>query len=209
MKRNLPAGSDRSKVVGWEMTVTETETFLRSFGKRIVTFFGYSVEYEDQDAMLVIARNVLSKFSPEKVLINIGGTSGGIGAVYPLAKARGFKTTGIVSSRAIEYFQYISKSVDHVCFVLDTQWGGRLPESNQLSPTSKAMVLCSDEMIAIGGGEVTREELIAGRERGIPIRFYPAEVGHEWLIQQARNKHRPPPDSFWGAAHEVFGNKKR
>jgi hypothetical protein len=207
MKRNLSAGSDRSKVIGSEMTVAETELFLRSFKKRVVTFFGYSVDYEDEDAMLAIAGNVLSEYPPETVLINIGGTSGGIGAIYPLAKAKGFTTTGIVSSQAIEHFQYISKAVDHVCFVLDIQWGGKLPGSNGLSPTSQAMVLCSDEMIAIGGGEVTREELIAGKERGIPVRFYPAEVSHKWLIQQARHKHLPPPDSFWGATHEVFGKR--
>jgi len=207
MKRNIPDLRDRNRVVGLEMTVAETETFLRSFGKHIITFFGYSVDYEDEDAMLGIAGNLLSQYSPETVLINIGGTSGGIGAVYPLAKAKGFKTTGIVSSEAIENFQYISKAVDHVCFVLDTQWGGKLPGSNELSPTSKAMVLCSDEMIAIGGGEVTREELIAGRERGIPVRFHPAEVSHKWLIQQARDKHLPLPKSFWGASHEIFGKR--
>ena len=206
MKRNLPALRDRNKIVGLEMTVAETEAFLRSFRKKVVTFFGYSVGYENEDAMLAIARNVLSEYSPERTLINIGGTSGGIGAVYPLAKANGFKTMGIVSSQAIEFIKYISDAVDHVCFVLDAQWGGRLPDTNMLSPTSEAMVSCSDVMIAIGGGEVTRDELIAGRERGKPVRFYPAEVNHKWLIQQAHHKHLPPPDSFWGAAHTVFGN---
>lgn len=189
------------------MTPTETRTFIKSLGKTVLTFFGYSVDYENEEAMLAIAKDSLSGYSPETVLINIGGTAGGIGAVYPLAKEMGFKTTGIVSSQAIEYLQYISTAVDHVCFVSDKLWGGRLPDSNRLSPTSEAMVSCSDVMIAIGGGEVTRDELVAGRERGIPVQFYTAEISHEWLIHQARDKHLPPPESFWGAAHEVFGNQ--
>jgi len=207
MKRNVQDMNDGNKIVGWAMTTTETRTFIKSFGKTVLTFFGYSVDYENEESMLAIATDSLSGYSPQTVLINIGGTSGGIGAVYPLAKEMGFKTTGIVSSQAIEYLKYISRAVDHVCFVSDEQWGGTLPDSDRLSPTSEAMVSCSDVMIAIGGGEVTRDELIAGRQRGKPVRYYPAEVSHEWLIQQAHDKHLPFPDSFRGAAHEVFGNR--
>ena len=115
-------------------------------------------------------------------MINIGATASGIGAVYPLAKAMGFTTTGIVSSLAAKHIENISEAVDHVCFVSDTQWGGKLAGSNQLSPTSQAMVACSDVMVAIGGGEVTRDELTAGRALGRPVYFYPAEVSHQQLI---------------------------
>lgn len=209
MKRNSPALNNKNKIVGWKMTPVETQVFFRSLGKTVVTFFGYSVDYADEDSMLAIARNVLSKYSPQRVLINIGATAGGIGAVYPLAKRMGFITTGIVSSLAAEHMEYISSEVDHICFVADMQWGGILPESNELSPTSQAMVSCSDILIAIGGGEVTRDELIAGREAAKPIHFYAAEINHEYLIEQARKMNLAVPESFWGAAHEVFGKKDR
>jgi hypothetical protein len=69
------------------------------------------------------------------------------------------------------------------------------------------MVSCSDVLIAIGGGEVTRDELIAARALGKPIYFYPAEISHTHLIKRARRTNQPIPDSFWGAAHEIFGNQ--
>jgi hypothetical protein len=162
---------------------------------------------QKRESLLAQAKNVLSQYSPKTDLINIGATAGGIGAVYPLAKAMGFTTTGIVSSVAAEHSEYISNAVDHVCFVADTQWGGKLLHSNELSPTSKAMVSCSDILIAIGGGEVTRTELIAGREQGKLIHFYPAEINHKYLIERARKMNLPAPRSCWGATHEVFGNK--
>jgi hypothetical protein len=198
---------DKNKIIGLNMSPAETQAFFRSFHKRVLTFFGYSAEYENQEAMLVIARKGLSRIPRDAVLINIGATSSGIGAVYPLAKAMGFTTTGIVSSLAAEQLENISDAVDHVCFVADTQWGGRLGESNRLSPTSQAMVACSDVLVAIGGGKVTRDELVAGKALGKPVHFYPAEVSHHHLIQQANKMDEPPPESFWGAAHEVFGRQ--
>jgi hypothetical protein len=198
----------KDKVIGWEMTPGEAFAFFKSRGKTVVTFLGYSVDYENEKAMLKIAENVLVGYSPETSLINIGATNGGAGAIYPLAKAMRFTTTGIVSSLAIQYLDDISTAVDHVCFVMDSQWGGKLPNSNNLSPTSQAMVACSDIFVGIGGGEISRDEMIAGREQGIPVHFYPAEISHEYGIYRAQKMNLPSPDSFWGAAHEVFGNKR-
>jgi hypothetical protein len=211
MKQNLNRASSglRKKIIGLHMTPAETQAFFKGLRKTVVTFFGYSVDYEDEESMLLIAKHFLAKYSPKKALINIGATAGGIGAVYPLAKEKGFMTTGIVSSLAAEHMEYISDAVDHVCFVADTQWGGKLPNSRQLSPTSKAMVACSEILIGIGGGEVTRDELVAGKEAGKPVHFYPAEIDHEYLIGRARERKEPAPTSFWGAAHEVFGAKGR
>ncbi len=190
------------------MTPAKTLAFFKTLGKKVVTFFGYSVDYEHEAVMLAMARDVLSKYSPQTHVINIGATAGGIGAVYPLAKATGFKTTGIVSSVAAEHMEYISKDVDHICFVADTQWGGKLPDSNKLSPTSQAMVACSDILIAIGGGEVSRDELLAAREQGKPIHFYPAEINHKYWIEHARKTGLPKPNSFQGAVHETFGDSR-
>jgi hypothetical protein len=206
-KRINLESSRKDKVIGWEMTPSQALAFFKSQRKTVVTFLGYSVDYENEKEMLKIAEDVLSRYSPETSIINIGGTQGGAGAIYPIAKAMGFTTTGIVSSLAIEYLDEISTAVDHVCFVKDSQWGGKVPNSKDLSPTSQAMVACSDVFVGIGGGEISRDEMITGREQGKPVHFYPAEINHEYGIYRAQKMNLPPPDSFWGAAHEIFRNK--
>jgi hypothetical protein len=195
----------KNRFIGWNMTPDEAVLFFQSLGKTVLTFFGYAVSYENEDAMLRIVREVLSQFPPETTLINYGATMAGLGTVYPIAKSMGFGTTGIVSTQALEYPEAISEAVEYVCFINDNQWGGKLPNSNELSPTSKAMIACSDIMVAIGGGEISRDELVAGKQQGKPVQYYPAEVGHEWAIERAKGRGLPPPKSFWGAVHEVFG----
>src|SRR5262245_54053509 len=144
----------KNHVVGWNMTPEEVVGFFKGVGKTVLTFCGYSgIRYEDEQGMLQIARKVLAEYSPETTLINIGVTRVGIGAVYPLAKSMGFETAGIVTHLALLKPDGISESVDHVCFVSDTQWGGKLQGSEELSPTSRAMAACSDVLVGIGGGE--------------------------------------------------------
>lgn len=87
----------------------------------------------------------------------------------------------------------------------DIQWGGKVSNSEELSPTSKAMVECSDVLIALGGNEVSRDELVTARNMGKPIHYYPAEMNHENAIRHAKRKGLLPPESFLGAVHEVFG----
>lgn len=197
----------KKEIVGWDMIPSETQDFFKSLEKKVISFFGYSDSYQDEEAMLDIARNVLAEYSPGTWLLNAGATRGGIGAVYPIAKALGFITTGIVSSRVLADLDGISAAVDYVCIVRDNQWGGRLPGSNLLSPTSQAMVACSDVLIGIGGNEISRDEMLAGEAQGKPVRFYPAEINHESLTRRARSKGLPEPQSFRGAAHEVFADK--
>jgi hypothetical protein len=206
-RRNPLEPSGKRAIIGEGMTPNETRVFFASLGKRVICFFGYSEDYENQKAMHNIATDVLAQYSPETSLVNAGATRGGIGGVYPIAKAMGFLTTGIVSSRVIEYMDEISDAVDYVCIVSDTMWGGKLPKSNVLSPTSQAMVACSDVLVGIGGGEISRDEMVAGSEQGKPVYFYPAEISHERMIGRARRMGLPTPESFWGAAHEVFRGK--
>lgn len=196
----------KNHVVGWSMTPEEVITFFMSQRKTVLTFYGYSgMGYEDEKAMLAIARKVLSGYSPETTLVNIGVTSVGIGAVYPMAKSMGFETAGIVTSLALEYKGGISESVDHMCFVKDKQWGGNLPNSNELSPTSRAMVACSDILVAIGGNDVSRDELLAGKAQGKPIQYFPAEMDHAAAVRRAKYLGMPMPELFMGSVHDVFG----
>lgn len=195
----------RKSVVGWNMTPDEAVSFIRQRGKTVLTFFGYSgMGYEDEHAMLQIARQVLKQYRPEKTLVLIGATEIGVGAVYRVAKAMDFETAGIVTSLALEQGG-VSSSVDHICFIEDTQWGGKLPNSDELSPTSQAMVRCSDILVGIGGNEISRDEMMAGKQQGKPIQFFPAEVSHERSIRRAKYLKLPVPETFHGAAHEVFG----
>jgi hypothetical protein len=197
----------KNKIVGWGMTPDKAQTFFKSMGKKVVTFFGYSSIYENEKEMLTILKKALSEYSPETTLINFGVTQGGLGGIYSIAKSMGFITAGVVCSLALEYPTNISRDVDYICFIKDTQWGGKLPRSNQLCPTSQAMVLCSDILIGIGGGKICRDEMLFGQELGKPIHFYPAEVNHEWWISRTKKMGFPHPESFWGATHEVFGKK--
>ena len=197
----------KNRIVGWNMNPDQARAFFAGQRKNVLTLFGYSAGYEDEVTMLQTVQDILLKHSPEISIVNIGATKGGIGAAYPLAKFLGFTTTGIVSTLALTDANQISEEVDYVCFIADNQWGGKLPDSDELSPTSEAMVTCSDILIGVGGGDISRDEMLAGRERGKPVYFYPAQVDHEWAIQSAKKSGLPKPESFWGTAHEVFGKK--
>lgn len=195
----------KNHIVGWNMTAEEVIAFFLRQRKTVLTFYGYSgMGYEDEKAMLEIARKVVSRYSPETTLVNIGVTSVGIGAIYPLAKSMGFTTTGIVTTLALDYPEGISDAVDHICFVADQQWGGNLPDSDQLSPTSKAMVECSDILVGIGGGGISEAEMLAGKAQGKPVYFYPADMNHTRAIQRAKRMGLPPPESFDSGKPDLF-----
>ena len=195
----------KNHVVGWNMTPDEARQFFEQQRKTVLTFIGYSVDYEDEPGMIQTVRKVLSQYLPESTLVNIGATEGGVGDAYSVAKSLGFTTTGIVSTQALAHPEYISATVDYVCFIRDESWGGKLA-SGELAPTSRAMVLCSDFVVGIGGGPISRDELLAAKASGKPVIFYPAEMSHEAAILWAERRGLPVPTSFWGDAHEAFAS---
>ncbi len=200
----------KNHFVGWSMKREEAISFIKSLGKTMLTFYGYSsMGYEDESEVLRIARAVLSNYPPGNTLVIIGGTEVGVGAVYPLAKSMGFETAGIVTTEALEYPEEISRFVDHICFIKDRQYGGSLPNSNELCPTSRAMVACSDILIAIGGNDISRAELLEANRQGKPIQYFPAEMNHERALCRAKYLKLPPPESFLGSVHEVFGKQPK
>jgi hypothetical protein len=183
----------------------DIRAFFKSQKKEVITFVGYSgAEYEDKMAMLEKAGRILDEFVASKTIVNIGATAEGIGAVYELAKRRGFMTTGIVSTQAKKYNAALSPCVDYVFYVEDDTWGGFLEGSDLLSPTSRAMVESSDVLIGIGGGEVGRDELLAAKRSGKEVRFIPADMHHQKAREKAQKKGFPAPTSFGGAAGEAF-----
>ena len=180
-------------------TVSE---FVATSGMAMLTFVGYSgAGYEDEAAMRAQARQELARFDPARTIVNIGATATGIGAVYELARERGFFTLGIVSSLARDGGEALSPCVDAVFFVRDTVWGGRLPGLATLSPTSAAIVANSVAVVGIGGGEVARDELLAARAAGKSVRFIPADMNHRIALDKALSKGQPLPTDFRGAAH--------
>ncbi len=159
-----------------DATIDEIKSFFESEKKDVITFVGYSgSEYKDKAAMLEKAGRILDEFDSSRTIINIGATPEGIGAVYELAKRKGFITTGIVSTQAKEYNAEVSPCVDYVFYVEDATWGGFIEGGERLSPTSTAMVENSDVLIGIGGGKVARDELIAAIRSGKQVRFIPAQ----------------------------------
>jgi hypothetical protein len=200
----------KNHIVGWSMTPEQAAAYIKSLGKTLLTFYGFSgLGYEDEQEMLSIAREVLSKYSPKTTLVNIGASSTGIGAIYPLAKSMGYETAGIISTEALEYLEEISDDVDHICFIQDNQWGGRLPNSDELSPTSRAMVECSDILVGIGGGAISLDEMLAGHAQGKELLYFPADMNHERAKRQAERKGLPPPESFKGPAHDTLSGIKK
>ncbi len=179
-------------------TPNDVMAFFKKQGKTVLTFLGYSGdEYENRQAMLDAARSVLAPLDVKKVIVNIGATTDGIGVVYEVAKARGFTTTGIVSTQARETKATLSPCVDHVFFVPDATWGG-LIDGQRLSPTSTAMVGVSQTIVAIGGGEISRDELAAAERAGQATRFIPADMNHRIARERAQRRGEPEPTDFSG-----------
>lgn len=188
-----------------EATSAQIGAWLNERNLKVLSFLGYSgAGYEDPAAMRAAARQVLAHHDPARTLVNIGATEAGIGAVYALAKQRGFHTIGIVSTLALDAGEPLSPCVDQVFFVRDAQWGGRLPGSTQLSPTSAAIVAHSAEIVAIGGGDIARDELRGARAAGVPLSFYAADMNHALARDKARSKGQPAPTDFGGTARDAF-----
>ena len=55
--------SGKNKVIGWELTLSETMKFFKDQRKTVVTLLGYSADYEDKKAMLKIVENVLAVYN--------------------------------------------------------------------------------------------------------------------------------------------------
>lgn len=190
-----------------EATLPAVQAHVQATGKQVLTFAGFSgAGYQDPAAMLALAGRVLAAEDPARALVNIGGTADGIGAVYALARQRGFATIGIVSSLARDERVPLSPCVDRVFFVRDCSWGGLDAATGQLSPTSQAIVAVSNRLVAIGGGDIARDELLAARRLGKPVQVHPADMDHALARTKAqrRGAPAPAPADFQGPAYKAL-----
>ena len=199
------APCERRTVVRDAGSAKDVAEIVEGTGMKMLSFVGYSAAgYEDEATMLAQADQVLTRHDPARTMVNIGATAQGIGAVYELARWRGYFTLGIVSSLARDAGQRLSPCVDLVIFVRDTQWGGRLPGSPLLSPTSAAVVAHSLSMVGIGGGDIARDELLAARAAHKQVSFIAADMNHRIARENALAAGRPEPVDFRGAAGIAF-----
>lgn len=190
--------------------LSAVRAYFAARGKTVVSFVGYSGSgYEDEARMLRDAGSVLDGFSPRSTIVNIGATEAGIGAVYRLAKARGFQTTGIVSVLAALDGLSPSAHVDRVFYIEDDTWGGFTDDGGRLSPTSRAIVENSDMIVGIGGGPIARDELLEARRQGRMVVFFPADMNHSNAAASAARSADQPPINLAGAAHDVFADTAR
>ena len=180
----------------------EPATVVRYFaglGRSVLTFLGYSAaEYEDREALLRHAGAALELCAPATTVVNIGASAVGIGAVYQLARRRGFMTTGIISSQAQIERTQLSPDVDVVFFIEDQVWGGTLP-GGDLSPTSATIVAVSEQLVAIGGGTAARDELAEAVRRGKRATFIAADMNHAVARERCAARGLPAPTDFRGA----------
>lgn len=174
---------------------------IHALGGRIVTFLGFSSNgYEDQADVERYLSSVLDELDPHGDVVCCGATPMGIGAVYALAASRGFRTIGIVSANAQKEQVAFADGVDIVFVIQDEAWGGYIDEQGTPSPTSRVMVDASDLLVFIGGNDIARDEYdYAERQRGKPVRFYPADMNHAAAIDKARRNGQLVPTNFGGA----------
>jgi NADPH:quinone reductase-like Zn-dependent oxidoreductase len=185
-----------------EATLTSIQAFTRAQKMSVLTFAGFSgAQYQQPDLVLRHAARILEAQDQKSVLVNAGATAVGIGAIYELAKHKGFTTMGIVSSLAREEGAALSPCVDYVFFVEDESWGGLIPGTDRLSPVSEAIVGISTALVAIGGGDTARDELIAARSAGKKVTFIPADMNHAIARARARKRGESEPTDFRGSAH--------
>lgn len=188
-----------------EATLASIKAFVADKRMSVLTFAGFSgAGYEDAEAMLRHAARILAGQDPARTLVNVGATAEGIGAVYAIARRNGFTTMGIVSTLARDESVALSECVDYVFYVKDSTWGGRVPGSDGLSPTSEAVVAVSTSIVGIGGGEVARDEMLEARRRGTPVTFIPADMNRQIAREKARKQGRSDPVDFRGAAEAAL-----
>lgn len=170
---------------------------LRSAGRLVIGLTGSSANgYQDVTWVRRTLRTTLEAFDQSRTILLAGGTPEGIGIGYFVANELGMETRGVVSSKAAT--SYLSPLSDLTYRITDSSWGGYLPGTQTLSPTSRANVEAMDIVISIGGGAITRDEFLAIVAAGKPAMFISAEMNHEKATARALKAGLPAPSYFGG-----------
>jgi hypothetical protein len=159
---------------------------FRSTGKHVLTFLGFGeLGYENEREFHATVARELASYAPANTIVNTGtlvtvGFRRGIADVYELAKRMGFNTTGVHPSIALTSSKQHSLSgcVDEVYFVRDETWGGFLRDGATPSPTLRALIAVTHEVVVIGGGKHTAEEMRGFTDCDKGVRFYAMDMHH-------------------------------
>lgn len=161
---------------------------IRSSGRIIHSIFGFSgLGYRHPDDVMQAVENDLRQLNPDITTVAIGATEEGIGAAYKVARDLGFTTLGIVSSKSIVYDGRYSDFVDEVVIVHDTEWGGYVPGSTDMTPTTQVFVKGSDSIAAYGGGQITAVSIREAKKRGVKVTYTPAEMNPDNIERDNAN----------------------
>lgn len=71
------------------------------------------------------------------------------------------------------------------------------------------MVSVSERVVAIGGGDVARDEFEAARRLGKQAEFFPADMNHAIARARAARNGQPAPTDFRGALGVAMAADKR
>ena len=62
----------------------------------------------------------------------------------------------------------------------------------------------SDMIVAIGGGEISRDEVTFAGHHALEVLYFPAEMNREKALAKARQKGLAEPVEFLGPVHQLF-----
>jgi hypothetical protein len=82
-----------------------------------------------------------------------------------------------------------------------------VPGTDHLSPTSAAIVESGTSFVAIGGGDVARDEMLAARRAGKPVTFIPADMNHKIAREKAQQRGQAEPTDFRGSAYGALAGE--
>jgi hypothetical protein len=173
--------------MGKTVPLDHIQRFFGGRGKHVIAFAGFGeLGYQDPTIVDRVVRSVLAAWEPHQVLVTSGtlcraNGHDGIAAVYAIAHGLGFGTAGIHPSVALSFAEthYVSAACEHVFWVEDSTWGGYIGGTD-LSPTLRAVLAVADELVVIGGGKHAADELEAFCSRGKRVRYFAAEMNHQF-----------------------------
>jgi len=150
----------------------------------VATFLGFGeLGYEDPTTFEELVERELASFDRQDVVINAAtlitvGLARGVADVYEIARHAGFRTAGLYPSVSLlgAESHCLSAFVDDVYFIQDETWGGYLEGSTVASATLRALTSITDQVVAIGGGKHTAQELDEFLARGVPVRYHALEM---------------------------------
>jgi hypothetical protein len=190
--------------------IDQIRRFFAGRRKHVIAFAGFGeLGYEDPGIVDRVVRGVLEPWKRDQVLVTSGtlrraNGHDGIAEVYEIAQRLGFETAGIHPSVALDFAEthYVSAACEHVFWVDDPSWGG-YSGNKDLSPTLRAVLDVADELVVIGGGKHAADELEAFLAHGKKVRYFAAEMNHEFTDGWCHRSGVRITD-YRGAAHSVW-----